>query len=397
MISLQKHVFFMLMALLWWEFWLSLSVFEISGLNKPGIMTIIQVQLLLIFTFLGGSVAFYIYKRNSQYSSCYYSPPKDVKFKNLILYFTSFALLFSLWKANFFGMSYFEYHMMVRNFDFSETLTGSKFLDLFSKIVIYPILVTLFLINSSLAESKINKSLLYFSIISYAVLWQVNYPFIFIFLVYFINIFFLVKNNKAKEIVLLVVVGVILLIAATIRFGGVGFSYDLIEHYLINYHIIGFSFYDAQFSNPNSILFEHTFGRSSLGVIDQFFDLFTRFMGGDFTAASFENRDFNQVPIDLGGGIKGNAFGTMLFTFYRDFSYVGIILGGFIYGFFMVYFHSYSSLNWRYRAIFILLSYGWFTGMMVSPIEQGYFWFSILYILLISRFSWIKCYKSEPG
>ena len=123
----------------------------------------------------------------------------------------------------------------------------------------------------------------------------------------------------------------------------------------------------------------------------QVLDLILRPAALDYTAASFENRDQNMVPVSIGNNFEGNAFGTILFSFYRDFSFVGILLGSVLYGATLAASFFKSKNNTRARAIFIMLSYGWFTGMMVSPLEQGYFWFAIIVISLPQiRFSKVK-------
>jgi hypothetical protein len=94
-----------------------------------------------------------------------------------------------------------------------------------------------------------------------------------------------------------------------------------------------------------------------------------------------------MVPVDIGNGFEGNAFGTLLFTLYRDLNLLGIFVGGVVYAIYFCKSYLDSVNSWRARALFILLAYGLFTGMMVSPVEQGFFWFAIIFISFISKIS----------
>ncbi len=73
-----------------------------------------------------------------------------------------------------------------------------------------------------------------------------------------------------------------------------------------------------------------------------------------------------------------NAFGTIIFTLYRDFNFVGILLGGFLYGAVVTYARYRSHMSWWHGALFLMLAPAWMMGMMVSPLEAAYFWFVIV-------------------
>jgi oligosaccharide repeat unit polymerase len=187
-----------------------------------------------------------------------------------------------------------------------------------------------------------------------------------------------------KTLILLLSLIALLVAVAANRFGG-----DVlggIQRYIFGYHMAGFSFYDNNFHNPTSILHDHTFGRSSLGFIEQLLEIISRRIDFGFVAASSENATFNNESIDLGASeiIEGNAFGTFLFGFYRDFSLAGIAAGGLLYGGFSTYLLARGRHSWASAAVFYVLATSWMVGMMVNPIEQTYFWFSILFIGTLS-------------
>jgi hypothetical protein len=170
----------------------------------------------------------------------------------------------------------------------------------------------------------------------------------------------------------------ILLASAANRFGG-----DVIgglQRYVVGYHLVGFSFYDFQYQDPNSILHAHSFGRSSLGFLDQMLEAASKMVGAGYRAASFENSTFNSDAVDIGRSeVKEfNAFGTLLFSLYRDFHIVGILAGGFLYGALTTHALHRSAYSWVCGALFLILASSWMMGMMVNPLEQAYFWFAIV-------------------
>ena len=181
----------------------------------------------------------------------------------------------------------------------------------------------------------------------------------------------------------MVVLFLALLISAANRFGG-----DVvggIQHYMVSYHLIGFSYYDYQYHDPKSILHTLSYGRSSLGFLDQMLEIISRFFDFDYKSASVENADYNNQDVEIGRHEirETNAFGTLLFTFYRDFNIAGIAVGGFLYGAVVTYARYRGVQSWRARGYFLFLASAWMVGMMVSPLEQTYFWFTVLALAFI--------------
>lgn len=366
----------------WWSLWLLISISAITDLNTPNAIVYFQFFLLM----LGFNTGFLLYFSFPKRLRIRNIPTIDIKYKstisvlNTVLVLLVFFLLFCLLLSGFFATDFVSYHITVRSFTYGGSLTGSKTIDLVSKILVYPAIFTIALLLFSQTKKIINKYLLLFALFLYCLLWQVNYPLIFLFWAYLISVMFCREKTSYKNFVPLLIIVFALLAAASLRFGTGKLSYAVIEHYIINYHLIGFSFYDYHFANKSSILHDYSFGRSSIGFIEQLFDLLFRAASLDFSAASFENRDHNMKPVQIGNGFEGNAFGTILFSFYRDFSYSGIIIGSVLYGLALSASFCKSKTSFRARAVFIMLTYGWLTGMMVSPLEQGYFWFSLMCI-----------------
>lgn len=391
--SITSALLLLAFMISWWIVWLTLSVVGITNLYPPSLETLSQFGLLIFSMSLGFLSSLVInYKKNILNNHTRLSTPLNqgfIRVSNFILLAILILLLLSLYLSGFYTSSFVEYNIFVRTFGYGDYLTGSKIIDLITKVLIYPLIVSYSLVYFSINERSINKYLVFSTAILYSLLWQVNYPIIFLFWLSVLRVLYvnekqIFRNLKPVFYISLIAGG--LLLAATIRYGTGEFSKGVIEHYVINYHIIGFSFYDQHVLNHNSLLYEHSFGRSSAGFFEQILDLILRPLQLNWSAASFENRDYNMTPLMIGSNFEGNAFGTLLFTFYRDFSYMGVVLGGLLFGYFTCKAYLKSVINWRFMALLLLLLYSWFTGMMVSPIEQGYFWFSVVFLLVISRF-----------
>jgi hypothetical protein len=173
-----------------------------------------------------------------------------------------------------------------------------------------------------------------------------------------------------------------LVASAANRFGG-----DImggLQRYVIGYHLVGFSFYDQQYLDSDSILHAPSFGRSSLGFLEQVLENLLKPFSDGFQAASFANAEFTNTAIDIGANdtMHFNAFGTILFTLYRDLNVVGIFVGGALYGAAVTNARYRSHMSWRHGALFYMLASAWMMGMMVSPLEAAYFWFVVVALWL---------------
>lgn len=302
-------------------------------------------------------------------------------------------LLLSLHKAGAISDSFLEYFVKLRRGELSgESLTGSGLLDVATKAIVWPVSYTLVVVALALRIGPLRKVLVVASIniVLFSYLWQVNYSLIYLF--WFFVLYLVVGlsrglaiDRKALGLVLLLVVA--LGAVAANRFGG-----DVLgglQRYMFGYHMAGFAFYGHHFEDPASLLHDHSLGRSSLGFLEQAVEIVSRRLDLGFVAASSTNADFNNDAVDLGRAelIEGNAFGTFLFGFYRDFHFVGIIAGGLIYGALVTVMLHRSRHRWGSGAVFYVLASSWMVGMMVNPIEQVHFWFALTLIGLLVTFN----------
>jgi oligosaccharide repeat unit polymerase len=167
----------------------------------------------------------------------------------------------------------------------------------------------------------------------------------------------------------------------------------LSTYFTVWYHTTGFSLLDLELNDPASRLNEFmTFGQASFGGLVEYFILILRpfiryesvsYLNG-FFQSQFQTLGFSDL---LGAPIFGNAYYTVLYSLFQDFSWAGIVGGGFLYG---------RLLNRSYRRyirlgdfanLYLLnaLLYCGVFGLFQSPLESSRFWFAIFAAFLISR------------
>lgn len=117
----------------------------------------------------------------------------------------------------------------------------------------------------------------------------------------------------------------------------------LIEHFVIDYHTESFHILDFELNNPKSLIYDHTYGLSTISAFERYFLLVTNRLG--LTSKNSEAdliggylHESRNIGIDSYGQPKFyNAFATSLFVLYRDGDLLGVILGGLIFGFLLQY------------------------------------------------------------
>lgn len=367
----------------WWILWLSLSYTDLNEYLPPSLVTMAQ-YVILIVSFLAGHLAIKgRHRRGATKSTAFRSGSTRMK---LAVYASAFGstllLLISLKLSGSFNDNFIKYFAKLR---FGEsglgTLTGIHYLDVLTKILAFPLSYTVILVilANEIRHFKLALITCIFNLLCFSYLWQVNYPLIHLF--WFLVFYSLILGQRRSQydsqtLVIIFVLFATLLASAANRFGG-----DVLgglQRYIVGYHLIGFSFYDHQYNDLRSILHSLSYGRSSLGFLEQMLETTLKFVGVVYNAASAENSTYNDRAVDIGlKEYRGvNAFGTLLFSLYRDFQLVGIMLGGFLYGAVVTHVLYRSAQSWICGALFLFLASSWMTGMMVSPIEQAYFWFA---------------------
>ncbi|TGM56528.1 O-antigen polymerase [Leptospira adleri] len=166
---------------------------------------------------------------------------------------------------------------------------------------------------------------------------------------------------------------------------------EFIDVYIIDYHTESFVMFDVELNDKNSLIHKTTYGRASLGGIER---------GFSFALALFRVPFYFQVQSDLIGGylhknrLLGytqdgkpkhyNAFGSVLFSLYKDGGIFFIVLMGAVFGF------SISKLSFSLLSLnvysFSLLTSLLFIGVfgLFQPVLGGPILLTFLFLLVFS-------------
>jgi oligosaccharide repeat unit polymerase len=376
----------------WWIFWLAAAHTQLNEFTPPSGATVSQFALLLL-SFLAG---FYVIKHRQALgfgampTRLQTLKPRSLRMRVALRVSALLCLamlLTSLHLSAALSTDFLEYFAKLRmDPDGVESLTDIRTLDVLTKIFAFPLSYTVILVAlaGDVRPLRGTLAICVCNLLAFSYLWQVNYPLIHLFwLLVFSLLIRAHRRNRfdTRMILVLLTLFAVLIASAANRFGG-----DLIgglQRYIVGYHLVGFSFYDNHHQNPHSLLHDHSFGRSSLGFLDQMLEAFSKIIGAGYKAASFENATFNNEAVDIGlRDVKEfNAFGTLLFGLYRDFNVIGISVGGFLYGALTAHALHRSAVSWIATAGFMMLASSWMMGMMVNPLEQAYFWFSVVALM----------------
>ncbi len=380
----------------WWLIWIGVSVSPLNDFLAPSFATVAQFLLLIVSFFAGHAFAKWFRPFDPTGPA---TPARGLRAGaprvrwalGLAVTGCLLMLLVSLRMAGAFETGFVEYFLRIR-LAFAEggvpTLTGMRSLDVLTKVLAFPLSYTILLVLLAIEMTSFKR--LFFiclaNIFCFAYLWQVNYPFIhlFWFMIFYTLLTAQRRGHFNKKVLLVAVLLFAGLIASAANRGG-GDVLAGFQRYIVDYHLIGFSFYDHHYHDPRSILHSYSYGRSSLGFLDQVLEEFLKPLSLGYQSASLETQGFNEDPVDIGAteSMTFNAFGTILWSLYRDFDLVGIFLGGFAYGVAATMARYRSARSWQAGALFLMLAAAWMIGMMVSPLEEVYFWFTIVTLALI--------------
>ncbi|QYJ98959.1 oligosaccharide repeat unit polymerase [Shewanella alkalitolerans] len=332
----------------------------------------------------------------------------SIKLKRLVDFSYIFCLIFIFFvvvKSDVLKLSFYDYFLLRRGgeVDGGGSITGYGFIDTMLTLIIYPILVSLTLIQIAFVSvtDQVEKSrflLLILLMLSYTYVLQVNYPIFFFILVIF---FFIINNvgvkgtivnrNVLKVFSFFFILLFLILASAVNRYG----SFDLVGilfYYPATYFTIGPSIFDINLNNPQSLLHDSTYGINLLGQLLlplKYLFSIVGFESDYFTPASIQNVTYLNEKINISeSGIKNvNAFGTVLFSWYRDFGLFGVFISPIAYGLCVWYLSTRVDI-FSIACFYLLLCNG-IMGLTVSPLDQAHFTLVFIILFILSwRFKW---------
>ncbi len=400
MFQLARHAGFVI-VFLWWAFWLAMHNSQFSGV----IIADGYYQLNFVVMLLGMLVGYLasLYVRPVILPRSYVCSVEGgvgafrMCVRPFMLFFVLFvcavAILVSGKMSGMFDLGFREYFGRVRGGGGDAVgtyVTGYSFLDYGLKLFVYPSLMALFLVCILFVGGKLQKwSLLMTTLLIFlfSYLYQVNYPFIFIFfaVLFSVHVRKLMgdpcKGCLLKLVVTLLLVFGVIFSAAVNRYGVADVG-GVVTYYFVNYHTLGFYLYQVGVERVSGEMF--TLGRSIAGPVELYFSKIAEYCFGlGFESAYAANLSASaEAVVAMKDGRYSNAFVTALFSFYRDFGLLGIALGGIFYGALL------GALQGRqgfWGAIYLFVLVLGMLSIYASPFEQPYLWLTPIVIWLLLR------------
>lgn len=391
-------------VVLWYLFIFSLTCFWVTDIVPLSTTSIIFILLFILFFIVGGKMASQLVKRKKIEQPLF--SDKNIDKLNYFIYIiiVYYCYLFYL-LINFLITNGNEIFIYLRFIVFSDDTDSNPFfksqLHLFiHRILIKPSILSMYLIGLKNHFYFYKNKLLMVSIgllIIDSIIMFGRLNIYYMILIYIFASFvydrhnnilkFVYKSLNIKNIGLIILVFLMLFTITLLRSSEDSEILYTSFNSFIEYNIYGFRIFDANIKDPTSIIHVHTYGRSFLGQIDAIFSILYRFtIDNNFLPANSINGKFLDTYIDF--GIKetktANAFGTLFFTFYRDFGFYGIIFYSMISGFILNYlnlkFVSTRKPSFFIIGIFIVYS---LVFSVYQSVFEGEFW-PMLIILLVN-------------
>lgn len=363
-------------VVIWWIFWLIIANFSLTGLDTPSFEAQLY-PILFLATFIIGYLLFPSKYFNNSLNDL--SRYKLYGYREDEYYLKSMALmgyvlipivLFVLSKSIFNILTEGIDGYRLRIFQSAEdggTIFSSDSFQLLYLLIIKPIIsvYTVLAIWAYVRYEKNKYLILGFlvggldSVSNFGRFFFYEYVFYLFLLVFIIEKKLLcnlksdnIKTKKLKLFSFPIIASVFLIIFAFIlRMENEDMLINFIKTELIDYHTIGFLFFDKELSNPYSLSNSNIYlGQSSFSAFCRYFELIShQIIPGHTYPELYEliNERQNFVSLSYSGVNENsyNAFYTILTTLYMDGRIVGIIIGGLILGILLKY--NYLKLLFR--------------------------------------------------
>lgn len=363
----------------WWVFWGFVSMFSLTGLYVPTQKTYLIWSLFVLSLFLGGKIARYVKIDIEQLN-----PERDRIVENILnlsyKILTSLfliVLLFLIVRSTFLLMAsedppsykFNAFSTLDRVGILFNNRTAENLYFLISSPVLF--FLALFGLVDFWRNGKFQKlgsAFVLNGMDAYIRLGRVNlYMMILLF-----SIVFIMTNNhlvtfirsKKKQLLVVFLTFISILVIGAQR--GYTPSQQL-KLFVIDYHTVGFTLFDHELKDKSSPLNNNTtYGRLSIGGLETILTIMIRRFDKDYYSPALANSirmadnsiivGVEDPPTRIFKGVKVyNSFYTLLYTFYSDGGYLGIILGGIILGFLLEYFYRKFLIQGKVIDLFLLI------------------------------------------
>lgn len=397
----------LILVLVWWGTWNSLSYLSISGLYTIGLYTqSIYCLFFLVFVF-AYVIHEKIYKKkilgennlinhNRFYNFLFWVAvcfvlPVQIFFTCRTFYILAYVMPPELYRSDVFGLLtgsatiFFNsnsisllHALIIGPFEYIYLFSGLAFYILKKKPGLLLVGIVLVILDSLIMFGRFGYHYLIIAVILTLV-----------FHTYFRG-FAKLRSNLLKAIVPVLLLLVFTFWITLFR-GAKSFS-DIFNMYVVTYHTESFSIFDAELKNPNSILHEFSYGLSMLGGIERYWVLVLNKLGFLYLSQTdivggYLHRDFNIGTDKLGNPILLNAYGSILFTMYRDGGVLGVVFFAILFGFLFSYYSVAIKNRDPYRfsillGLMFILTYGIFQPTTLGPMLPALVFLVILNFMI---------------
>ncbi len=163
-----------------------------------------------------------------------------------------------------------------------------------------------------------------------------------------------------------------------------------IKMFVVDYHTVGFALFDSELKDPSSPLNNViTYGRLTLGGLETCFTIVIRQFNKDYYSPALSNAIRQSQNDVLVGKIRYNSFYTLLYSFYSDARFIGVILGGLVFGFSLnYYFKRWNELQKSRDALYVMLIMSvLIMSIFISQLEIMRSWLMLIILMLVDLVS----------
>jgi len=359
--------------LAWWILLLFMNYLNVGTYGRVSDETY-MFYISMIISFLIGYSPSFLYKIRNKYF-IFKNDSKKIIFS--FYYLMNLILILLILNSQLLNIGFENYFIGVRALHEFSLLGISTLQDNLIKLIIVPCLIFFILIFSYIKDYiKYNFIILVVPVILYSLFFQTNFMISYLFGLLGL---YMIENKINYKIIFFLIT--ILVLSAMNRGRGLEIL-EVLHRYFIDYFTLGFNIFDYLLKNESSFMNDTTYGMSTLLPLDH---LLSRLFSQS-TPIWFENSNMLNDPFPLTDNImhQPNAFGTIGFTLYKDFNYLGSILGGLLFGFIMFLLNFTSSISGKFLSVYLVLFS--LLSMMVSPFMQLWFWMGLIYLTILLIF-----------
>ena len=395
---LIKKLIFVKIAIVWWLFWLNLSLYSIGGINPPSTEVYLLFLLIPLGTLIGALIASSLSnKLNLTRSINHYSL---LEFR--ILFIAKYILMplvivmlcrsVYLLYLNGFSSQYREIALGVSDDSNISLFLNDRIQILFTKLVT-PLCYLTFFVGIAEIINRKNSNILIIGII---LLFSQSIIFFGRFGIYVVTFFLIISSiiasnlsnsNINRKYIFTISVSLILIFYISYLRTDV----SSIINTIVNQHTLGFALFDNEYRNSRSLLNTHTsYGLAILNDLFYWINLLLRRIDPSLITPAqligVKMHSFQQVGVEIGTGlpILANAYTTIMYPIYLDGGLIMVILFSIVFGYFFAKHELKSQRNKSvyYTAVVIVFFYIYFNGLFMPSITYNSLsLFLILYAL----------------